>query len=133
MYQSKEVNVIQSSDYNALSFGCLYLIKDIDMSEGYVDVITLQSIYDNYFNINHLQSIDICILMGSDNNQKITKAGFKTTLVEIGSHGKFKNIKYYNEKIINRSMLRQIYICPYSKQKVRWFSLDYLKIINNLT
>nr|PNR37426.1 hypothetical protein PHYPA_020535 [Physcomitrium patens] len=122
MCQSGEVDAVLSSDYDSLLFGCPYLIKDIDMVEGYADVITLQSIY-NYFNIDRFQVIDICILMGTDYNKKISRVGPKTALAEIQSHGKLENTKYYNKKELSINRLRQIYNCTYSKHKVRWFSI----------
>uniref|UniRef100_A0A7I3ZXR9 XPG-I domain-containing protein n=2 Tax=Physcomitrium patens TaxID=3218 RepID=A0A7I3ZXR9_PHYPA len=122
MCQSGEVNVVLSSDYDSLLFGCLYLIKDIDMVEGYAVVITLQSIY-SHFNIDHFQAIDICILMGTDYNKKISRIGPKTALAEVQSHGKLENTKYYNKKEFSINRLRQIYNCTYSKHKVRWFSI----------
>lgn len=97
MCQSREVDAVLSSDYVSLLFGCLYLIKDINMIEGYTYVIMLQSIY-NHFNIDHFQAIDICILMDIDYNKKISRVGSKTVLAEIQSHGKLQNTKYYNKK-----------------------------------
>ena len=123
MCQSGEVDVVLSGDYDSLAFGCPYLIKDIDLLEGYADVITLQNIY-SHFNINRSQVIDICILMGTDYNKKISGVGPKTALTEIRSHGKLENTKYYNEKQLNINILRNIYNCTYSKQKVKWFSLE---------
>uniref|UniRef100_A0A7I4B541 XPG-I domain-containing protein n=1 Tax=Physcomitrium patens TaxID=3218 RepID=A0A7I4B541_PHYPA len=120
MCQRGEVDAILSSDYDSLLFGCPYLIKDINMVEGYADVITLQSIY-GHFNIDHFQVIDICILMGTDYNKKIGRVGPKTTLAEIQSHGKLENSKYYNKKELSINRLRQIYNCTYLKYKVRWF------------
>jgi len=74
MCQSKEVDALLNSDYDALSFECPYLIKDIDISEGFADIITLQNIY-NYFNIDCFQIIDIRILMGIDYNKKVNRVG----------------------------------------------------------
>nr|PNR42542.1 hypothetical protein PHYPA_017372 [Physcomitrium patens] len=109
MCQSGEVDVILSSHYDSLLFGCPYLIKDIDMVEGYADVMILQSIY-NHFNIDHFQAIDIFILMDTDYNKKISRVGFKTALVKIQSHGKLENTKYYNKKEL-------------SINRLRWFSI----------
>nr|PNR61597.1 hypothetical protein PHYPA_000020 [Physcomitrium patens] len=82
MCQSGEVDAVLSSDYDRLLFGCPYLIKNIDMVEGYADVITLQSIY-SHFNIDHFQEIDICILMGTDYNKKSSRVGPKIALAEV--------------------------------------------------
>uniref|UniRef100_A0A7I4ALC5 XPG-I domain-containing protein n=1 Tax=Physcomitrium patens TaxID=3218 RepID=A0A7I4ALC5_PHYPA len=107
MCQSGEVDVILSSHYDSLLFGCPYLIKDIDMVEGYADVMILQSIY-NHFNIDHFQAIDIFILMDTDYNKKISRVGFKTALVKIQSHGKLENTKYYNKKELSINRLRNM-------------------------
>lgn len=123
MCRSKEVDAVLSSDYDSLLFGCPYLIKDINLSEGYADVIVLQDIY-NHFNIDHAQVIDICILMGTDYNEKISGVGPKTALSEVRSHGRLENTKYHNREQLNINRLREIYNCTYSKQEVRWFSLD---------
>nr|PNR42548.1 hypothetical protein PHYPA_017378 [Physcomitrium patens] len=120
--QSGEVDVVLSSHYDSLLFGCHYLIKDIDMVERYVDVMILQSIY-NHFNIDHFQAIDIFILMDMDYNKKISRVGSKTALAKIQSHGKLENTKYYNKKELSINRLRQIYNCTYLKHKVRWFSI----------
>lgn len=122
MCQSGEVDAVLSSDYDSLLFGCPYLIKDIDITNGYADVITLQSIYDS-FNIDRAQAIDICILMGTDYNQKISGVGPKTALAEIRSHGRLEDTKYRNEKKLNIKRLRQIYNCAYLKDNVRSFSV----------
>jgi len=123
MCQNGEVDAVLSGDYDTLLFGCPYLIKDIDIREGYADVITLQSIYD-HFRIDRFQMIDICILMGTDYNKKIKGVGPKTALAEIRAHGKLENTKYYNEKELDIDRLRRIYNYPYSRKKVRWFSLE---------
>uniref|UniRef100_A0A7I4EW98 XPG-I domain-containing protein n=2 Tax=Physcomitrium patens TaxID=3218 RepID=A0A7I4EW98_PHYPA len=129
--QSKEVYAVLSSDYDSLLFGCPYLIKDIDMIEGYADVIILQNIY-NHFNIDHSQAIDICILMDTDYNKKMSRIGLKTALVEIQSHGKLENTKYYNKKEFSINRLRQIYNCIYSKEKVSWFLIKAKEEFNML-
>lgn len=123
MCRSGEVDAVLSSDYDSLLFGCPYLIKDIDMLEGYADVITLQDIY-SHFSISRSQAIDICILMGTDYNEKISGVGPKTALAEIRSHGRLENTRYCNEKKLNTNKLRQIYNCAYLKHKVKWFSVE---------
>jgi len=123
MCKNKEVDAILSYDYDTLLFGCPYLLRDIDIVEDYADVITLQNIYD-HFGITHLQAIDICILMGTDYNEKILGIGPKTTLSEIRNHGKLENTKFYNKQRLNIHRLRQIYNYPYLKHKMKWFSLE---------
>ena len=131
MCQSREVDAVLSSDYDSLLFGCPYLIKDIDLSEGYADIVMLQDIYD-YFSINHAQVIDICILMGTDYNEKISGVGPKTALSEIQSHGRLEDTKYHNKEQLNINRLREIYNCTYSKQGVRWFSLESCESLDML-
>jgi len=107
--QSRKVDVVLNSEYDALSFGCSYLTKDIDMCEGYADVITLQSIH-NHLEIDRFQIIDMCILMGIDCNKKISGVGPKMPLVEIQAHGKLVNTKYYNNEGINIERLHSFSI-----------------------
>lgn len=85
-----DVDAVFSPDYDLLAYLCPVLIRDVDDTNA--DIIVLADVLQG-LQISKQQFVDMCILMGTDYNDKIPQIGPKTALKLIREYGSLENIE----------------------------------------
>ena len=110
LVQQHHADCLYTPDYDALLFGCPYIIRRIDFAQRQVEAVELNCVLSD-LGITLHQLIDIAILIGTDFNKGSRHIGQKRGFTLIKRHGCIEAIPNISPPL-DLDRLRSIFISP---------------------